>query len=274
MEDQKSNRVARLRTLHIHIGIPKTASTWLQTKVFPQLEHLHFINCPQSTLFVTDNSREKKKRMMGEIFKRSSQIWPGLGNTIFEEMLGERLEWLSDGRDLLISEEMVGREGSRPVLLSAHLREMKRKSQEWGFERLNIVCMIRRQDHWLASHYAQMSEQNPKANQTGFNRLVRKVTSPQESRYRFGMLLDFGVLYDHLAAVSGAENLILLPYEDLKKSPGIFLQSLLRRLDTPVEKIKEICDKASGTSANVRSEQGVWHLRQKRSHIAGLPLPG
>lgn len=261
------------RTLHLHIGIPKTASTWLQNKVFPQLEHLHYLNCPQSSLFVAGNNPEKKKRMMGKIFKSSSQIWRGFGNTIFEEMLGERLTWLSDGGDLLISEEMIGRQGSRLALLSAHLTEMKRKGLEWGFERLNIICIIRRQDHWLASHYAQISDQNPGAGQTGFNGLIRKVTSARESRYQFGMLLDYNLLYNHLAAVTGAENLIVLPYEALKESPRMFLQSLLAGLDTPADKIEEICDETSGTVANVRSEQGVWYLRQRRTRIAGLPLP-
>lgn len=261
------------RTLHLHIGIPKTASTWLQNKVFPQLMHLRYLKCPQSNLFVAGNNPEKKKRMMGKIFKSSSQVWSGFGNTIFEDMLGDRSTWLAGGRDLLISEEMVGRQGSRPALLAVHLREMKKIATNWGFERLNIICMIRRQDHWFASHYAQMSEQNPRASQADFERLILEVTSVQESRYQFGMLLDFSVLYDYLAAVSGTENLILLPYEALKKSPHTFLQSLLEGLDMPADKIEEICDETSGTVANVRSEQGEWHLRQRRPRIAGLPLP-
>jgi len=274
MEDQNSEKISHPRTLHLHIGIPKTASTWLQNKVFTQLDHLHYLNCPQSNLFVAGNNPEKKKRMMGKIFKSSSKIWQGFGDTIFEDMLGDRSTWLAGGRDLLISEEAIGRQGSRPALLAAHFRDMKLLANNWGFERLNIICVIRRQDHWLASHYAQMSDRNPGASQTGFNGLIRKVTSARESRYQFGMLLDYSALYDHLAEVSGAENLILLPYEALNKSPRIFLQSLLTKLDTPDDKIEEICNGTSATAANVRSNQGVWYLQQKRTRIAGIPLPG
>lgn len=269
----RDTQINTLRTLYLHIGLPKTASTWLQNKVFPRLDHLYYLNCPQNNLFFAGNNPEREMRVMGKVFKSASQIWADFGNTIFEEMIGDRLAWLSDGGDLLISEEMIGRQGSRPVLLAAHLHEMKRKSTEWGFDRFCIICMIRRQDHWLASHYAQISGQNPRASQSGFEGLARKITSVRESRYQFGMLLDYSVLYHHLAEVSGEKNLILLPYELLNESPHSFLQSLLTGLDTPADRIEEICNETSGTVANVRSKKGAWHLRQRRAKFAGLPLP-
>jgi len=138
---------------------------------------------------------------------------------------------------------MIGREGSRPVLLSAHLAEMKRIGLEWGFKRLNIICLIRRQDHWLASHYAQISDKKSRAGQDDFERLIGEVTSPRHSRYKFGMLLDYNVLYEQLANVSRTDNLVMLPYENLRESPDLFLQHLLLSLDTPYSKIDEICKK-------------------------------
>lgn len=185
------NRSYRTKTLHLHIGIPKTASTWLQTKVFTQLQHLCYLDCSQNKMFKNKTDLTKDRQTLGSIFKQSSQVWDGYGDAIFEDLLGDRQEWLADGRDLLISDETIGRQGSRPALLSAHFRKMKLKAVDWGFERINIICLIRRQDHWLASHYAQMTDRNPKAGQADFERLVEEVTSHYLSRYSFGMLLDY-----------------------------------------------------------------------------------
>lgn len=262
-----------LRTLHLHIGIPKTASTWLQKKVFTLLDHVDFRDCPKSPLFETTGEKSEQ-RIMTCAFSKSSEIWSGFGDAIFQELLGDRLTWLAGGRDLLISDEGIGRQASRPALLAAHVNEMQEKAKEWGFERLNIVCMIRRQDHWLASHHAQMSDRNPIAGQADFERLVREATSPQLARHAFGMILDCNAIYDRLRGAVGEDSLLMLPYELLGKSPEMFLQALLERLQTPPSKIAEIVRLTQGTAENVRSEQGVWRLRPRPVRkVAGFTLP-
>ncbi|MDO8860415.1 hypothetical protein Q6D67_01785 [Haliea sp. E1-2-M8] len=273
MESGKLSGKSPRRALHLHIGLPKTASTWLQEKVFTLLQHLEYLDCPKSSLF--EHAREvAERRLLTGAFRRSSEIWRGFGDEIFKDLLGDRQTWLTDGRDLLISDEGMGRQATRPALFAAHIDEMQRKAKEWGFGRLNIVCIIRRQDHWLASHYAQMSDRNPIAGQADFECLVREVTSPQFARYEFGMLLDFSVIYDQLREVVGTGNLLMLPYELLRKSPEVFLPTLLERLDTPSDKIAEIVRLTRGTTANVRSEQGIWRLRPPAVRkIGGFALP-
>jgi len=264
----------RERTLHLHIGIPKTASTWLQSNIFPKLDHLLYLDGSRKYLFEKIDNAPSNQQTFASIFKRSKRIWAGFGDSIFEDIIGGRDQWLKDGRDLLISDERIGRTGSRPSFLSAHLKEMKRKAYDWGFERMNILCVIRRQDHWLASHYAQMSDRNPKASQDDFERLIREITSPYLLQYSFGMLLNYNILYHELAEVSGKNNLLMLPYEELKASPSVFLNSLLVKMNTAPETIENICSETTGTMANVRSEQGVWQLRRKkRARVAGIPLP-
>lgn len=273
MESAKPYNSNQLRVLHLHLGLPKTASTWLQKEVFAMLDHLDYRDCPRNSLFEL-GGEERERRLMTGAFMQSSEIWPGFGDAIFHELLGKRQTWLTDGRDLLVSDEGMGRQASRPTLFAAHLHEMQQKAKEWGFDRLNLVCVIRRQDHWLASHYAQMSDRNPRAGQADFERLVREVTSPQLARYQFGMLLDYGVIYDRLRQVIDAESLLMLPYELLRQSPQIFLQTLLERLNTPSGRIAEIVRLTEGTTANVRSEHGLWRLRVPAARrIAGVRLP-
>ncbi|GAA3945685.1 hypothetical protein [Allohahella marinimesophila] len=260
------------RTLHLHIGIPKTASTWLQSKVFPSLDHLRYLDCPRNSLFERPEDQDSD-RLMASVFKRSSHIWAGFGDTIFQHLVGDRDAWLADGRSLLISEEGIGRQGSRPALIAAHIREMHNSAAAWGFDQINVVCLYRRQDYWLASHYAQMSDRNPNPGQADFERLVHDVTSPRVSRYGFGMLLDYSELHNQLVEVVGPEGLLMLPYELLQDSPDLLLHSMLETLETPAEKMRDIISGTLGTTANVRSQDGVWRLRRHRvRRLAGVPL--
>lgn len=274
MDSKNHGTNNRLRTLHLHIGLPKTASTWLQKEVFTLLDHLEYRDCPRSPLF-EHKGEITEHRLMTSAFMQSSEIWAGFGDAIFRELVGDREAWLSDGRDLLISDEGMGRQAGRPALFAAHVQALQEKARDWGFDRVNIVCMIRRQDHWLASHHAQMSDRNPIAGQADFERLVREVTSPNLARYEFGMLLDYGAIYDRLRQVIDSQDLLVLPYELLRQSPQLFLRTFLEGLNTPSDKVAEIVRLTKGTTANVRSEQGVWKLRAPPARkIAGVRLPG
>lgn len=255
------------KTLYLHIGIPKTASTWLQYDVFPQLDHLRCLNFPQSELFKINNTHPGNHRIMGAVFNLSSHIWTNYGDTIFEELVGNRQIWLKEKRDLLISDEMMGRSGSRPTLLTAHISKMKNKSLEWGFEQFKIIYVIRRQDHWLASHYAQMSDRNPEAGQSDFEKFIKKTAAPDKTRYGFGMLLDYVTFYENLCEVINKSDLLILPYEKLKYESEAFLNELLQYLHAPKDKIQAICNSTSDKKANARSgqEKETWKLRNDKN---------
>ncbi|WP_340106376.1 hypothetical protein [Rhodohalobacter sp. 8-1] len=130
------------RTLYLHIGIPKTASTWLQTNVFSKLDHLQFLDCSKNTMFQDIPDLSAKQRSLGNIFSSSIHIWEKFGDTIFEGLIGDRQAWLKNDQDLLISDERIGRQGSRPALLAAHLRYIKRKAFNWSFvASQNYLCI-------------------------------------------------------------------------------------------------------------------------------------
>lgn len=274
LEDVSVTVHDNIKTLYLHIGIPKTASTWLQEKVFPSLEHLVYLGCPRSCDLFADASANE--RILAHVFKQSSQIWPGYGDAIFTAMLGDKASWLADSRDVLISEEGMGRQSSRPALFSAHLRALSRVASDWGFRAIKVLFVVRRQDHWLASHHAQMSDRNPKAGQIDFERLVRAVSSPKLDRFGFGMLLDYHCVYTELIDTLGEDNVLVLPYEQLKDDVTNFLYPILHYLGTPAEKIREIHTVAATTVTNASSAQGVWHLRRRpvRMGRRSLFLPG
>ena len=258
-----------MRAIHLHIGLPKTASTWLQEQAFPQLRHLRVVCTPRSRLFDEPADRALEGRVMACAMRRSAGVWRAMGDAVMAEMLGPRAASLADGRDLLISDEAIGRVGSRPEQLAAHLREMAPVAARWGFERLAVICLIRRQDRWIASHYAQMSDRNPRASQRDFEAFAARLADPSGARFALGALLDYAALREALAAV--APDPLVLAHEALERAPAEALRVLLDRLGTPVADRERVEAASLGTVANMRSGGGSWRLRPRRRALLGHP---
>lgn len=105
------------------------------------------------------------------------------------------------GHDLLVSEERVGRTGSRPELLVARLRALRSRAEAWGFERLAVIRVARRTDRWLASRYARMSDPRRRPSPADFEGFVASVLDAADGRYGLGVLLACGAPRDHVAEV-------------------------------------------------------------------------
>lgn len=237
------------RTLHLHIGIPKTGTTYLQTGPFTSLHNLQYVPVPHGDRF-TRGSEDRGRGLMAFCMRRSATLWRDIGNELFQEMLGPR-EAQAEGRNALISDESIGRAGSRPALLQAHLSGIRQKASDWGFDRVTVLCAVRRQDHWYASHYAQISDRNPHASQTNFEEALDRLLDPAQGRYMLGMLLDYASLHRALAGALGEGNVLMAPYEELKEVPERFIDRLSAFLETPLP-TPSATDEGSG-ERNVRS---------------------
>ena len=252
-------------TLTLHIGIPKTASTWLQEVVFPQLEDIVFCPTPANTLF--HSAEDTANRLMASCVRRSSRVWEQYGDAIFADLFGDKQLWLRHPKNALVSDESFGRHGSRPEHLQSHLIAIAAKARQWGFGSLRIICLFRRQDQWLASHYAQMSNRDELPSQEGFERLVEEVVDPARSRYMLGMLLDYSALDEALSAAVGRSNVMMMPYEMLASNERQFREKLLTFLDLPPQKElkgreEKRDEKEEKQLVNQRrSGQTTWQLR-------------
>lgn len=152
-------------TLYLHIGLPKTGTTYLQEQVFPKLYWLDYLNKPRSD-FLQDGP-DPMYGIMDRAFKHSAVIWEEFGDEVFAHVTGDSAAPTAQ-RSLLISDEGISTGGRRPFFLRAHLEEFRKKAFEWGFASLKLICIFRRQDQWLGSHYAQISNRIPNASQEDF----------------------------------------------------------------------------------------------------------
>jgi hypothetical protein len=195
-------------------------------------------------------------------------VWDAYGTEILSAILGPELN-AHGNQSILISDEGAGREATRPELFRAHLDGLKRCAIRAGYRNLCILCFIRRQDHWLASHYAQLSDRNPTASQHDFELTVQEILDPARGRFAFGMVLDFATLYRQLSAVLTTDDILMLPYEQLAENPAHFLSSIGSFLPNNAGLSERLqLSEAIGRGVNVRTRgTDVWRLRQAKGQL-------
>ncbi len=270
LDRQKSSRDAP--DFHLHLGSPKTATTWLQRHWFPRLGGFRYLEKPRLDAFAAGGFGSIEGYRYGifdRCFAGSPEIWRVWGQRI--------LGGLCDAsRPVLVSDEGAGTAGKRPELLAAHLRGLRRAVRRAGFRELKVLCVIRRQDQWLGSHYAQMSDRIPNASQRDFERFVDEWLDPCGDYYSKGLLLDYAAQHRAMSWAVGAGHLMMMPFEALRAEPEAYLSSLRTFLgDPPLRPAPD--DDAE--ACNVRSIHGDrWELRRPRPAFRlggrfGLRLP-
>ena len=239
--------------LTLHIGLPKTASTFLQGELFPVLARHAFVNRP-STRLLRPAPRGDSGLFFERALAREPGLWAAIGPALLDELLGEE----AGLRPVLISDEAIGRAASNPLRLAAHLTELDRLARARGFACLRAVVVIREQAAWLASHFAQLSDRRSRSDQAAFEAFVYKQTDPADGLYRFGALLQYDRLHDALVCALSPDRIGLFLFEEFERDPDGFASGIERFLGD------ELRDRSAaiGRPRNVRrAGEGRWTLR-------------
>jgi hypothetical protein len=275
------------RTLYLHIGLPKTGTTFLQRHVFPGIESL-FVLCKPLSEIVTPPSPWQSG--LSTFFDCSPVIWSSLGERLFSELLEGRSP--EDGRSVLISDENLSPSmryprdflgppkasfGCGPVQTARHLTEMAKLARARGLARTRIIVILRRQDTWLASAYAQSSDRWPNASQAHFERWVGSVLDPAEDYWTTGVTLDFALLRRVIVDVVGSENVFMLPFELMQEDLAEFLGRWFAFMGIPEHAVDSMYDHGTDGNralSNIRSVgPDTWKIRPKTEWRArSLPL--
>lgn len=252
------------RRLYLHIGLPKTGTTFLQKEVFHRLASVQFLEKPRSALFRGTYDREYG--VLDRCFKRSVLVWRERGDEVFQELLRSA----SEPKDLLISDEGIGTAARKPHSFRAHLEAFTQKALEWGFSSVRVFCTVRRQDQWLASHYAQISDRIPGASQASFEAFVSKWLDPAVGYFHDGVMLDYKALRDQIVLAVGEPHTLMLPHELLVKDPQSYLRRVAAFLEAGDDPVFSETVRPREES-NVRSAgEDIWQIRRRR--LAGSPV--
>ncbi|MFQ8432716.1 hypothetical protein [Amaricoccus sp. W119] len=203
------------RMVVLHIGLPKTGTTFLQHQVFaraPELAFAHRRVTPEHERLCFDLRRYARFPALAAPFLRHRTA------------SGLRAAAPRDPGTLLVSDENIGLDahslwrerGPSPESLAARLVPLAEAVAPLG--QLRVLIGIRRQDQWLASRYAESSRYFDTFGQVDFDRRMARAHAAEDltGPWRWA---DYGLVERAFSERLGAENVMLLSLEHLTGRP-------------------------------------------------------
>lgn len=206
--------------LYLHIGLPKTGTTFLQYRIFNRQKQLAYLHDPNDRRpEALETLLKKHQRAEGHKERRS------LGDQIASSIPHERMLISNEAISSLVREPW---EGSGPHADTASQRLAELGAKTGG---IKVILGIRRQDKWLASRYAESAKAYPTFGQDDFDQRIPKLVSGKLSGSQ--SWLDYNASCSALVRELGADNVLILPSEQVSDEPQAALRSLEGFLECP-----------------------------------------
>jgi hypothetical protein len=198
--------------LTLHIGLPKTGTTFLQYQIFKRQKGVQYIHDPLNT---ADDSIE---RLIKRYFRCTEESLGRLAETI-PRVLPHGNVLVSNENISMKASEVWRSAGPTPADFAERL---ERLSPAVGG--IRIILGIRRQDQWLGSRYAESAKNFEEFGQKDFEARMEAIAhSPLSGALQW---LDYATVYDRLAEAIGENNVMAVPSEELLHSPESTLRTL------------------------------------------------
>lgn len=267
------------KTFFLHVGLHKTATTYLQDKVFPLVENTFYRHRDEMRK-INRTGRFKGWRIDRDFeiaFSRSPAFWDDFGEELLESTLS--IKTLQSNQNILVSSE--GMAGARiflrnidpivdpfthvndPYLFSQHLSCFKKLINNYGFTNLKVILTIRRQDQWFASNYAQYSHIIPNSSQQDFEKQVSHMLDPKYRYYWEGIWANYLLVCNCIERSIG-KNLLILPIEELSNKPERYFSRLSTFLDEP--RIRTVNPKQINKNKTSLAPN-VWKIKDREFYI-------
>ncbi len=207
--------------------------------------------------------------VLNRLFECSPQVWGHFGRSVFNELFGPPEYNARREKDVLVSDENMWISGARdPYLVQCHLKRLIELAREWGFVRVRVIAVFRRQDTWMASAYVQTSDQYTGASQRDFERRVYRRLDPSKEYFDTRVDLDYLLQHRLLCECVGSKHLLFLPYELMKDDTAEFYKYWFDFMGLKVNSsMGSLLNRASTTKHNVRSSgRAAWALRGRSTH--------
>ncbi|MEO1561870.1 MAG: hypothetical protein AAFR98_00405 [Pseudomonadota bacterium] len=216
--------------LILHLGPPKTATSFLQNKVFRFLKGIDFLEKGHlETVGYQKGSIRDLRRYLSE-----EKSWRAI---TLARAANQYLRHLrqSAHRTVLISNEnlttteyrlFVSR-GSTPSQVANRLHLLAKRG---GFEQLDVIIAQRRADHLLASRYAQGAHRQTYFNQTDFDRRLARILR-RGADWRHYRWLKNDAAVDKLRSALGSNHVHQFDFDAFQSRPKAEVEKLIAFID-------------------------------------------
>ena len=245
-----------------HVGLPKTATTYLQKHVFPHEEAISFVHRRNN------RAADRFIRQVQEFVRR-----PSLDRDALVRARAYLVDRAARARrqgkfSIVVSDEnitvMIGDFWNRkfldPERLISRCGLLVDELASDGLE-VQYLCLIRRQDNWLASRYAESAKRNEHFSQAGFERYIN---GKHFRRAVDESVLDYYHLHCQMSESIGSGRVMLLPFERYEDDPARVLQEIAEFVG--VDALTEPGEPGSAVN-RLRSESDVWRLKQSENSV-------
>ncbi|HEX6929024.1 MAG TPA: sulfotransferase domain-containing protein [Gammaproteobacteria bacterium] len=207
--------------LVLHIGLPKTGTTFLQKRLFSRQWFVPYFGVHSRIVHPLDAG-------LKQVFRKGvPQDWASFrkrwSHDIAATVDSLPYRWhdtmLCSNENYFTSTTDIAHAGHEldPDRVAGHLREFRRSF--WK-EDVRVLIGIRRQDQWLASNYAEQAFRRELSGQKDFERKMSKLTGQDGPSVPW---LDYSLLISRIADAVGRENVSVLLMEELSMDPEAVL---------------------------------------------------
>jgi len=228
-----------MRKIFLHIGYPKTATTFLQSQIFPEIENIRYLG-RYDGLENNLNHLNILVELLGHISDHSFEArLPEIGYNLKNEEVSKYGN-VDDQIPLLISEEVILFRTIQPMHLP-WLDKMLTVSPETVFKRLkiwaerenidlHIILTIRNQADLIHSLYAEKYYYyNQFEHLNSFDKYLN-VGLSKKHYGDYGLInLEFDRVLKFFSNFFDKSKLILLKYDQLKDEPELFFSTLQKQ---------------------------------------------
>lgn len=259
--------------LIIHIGLPKTATTFLQHQIFNRTEGLRFVHRS------TGPAGHKLCEAFRNLASAASEEIEEHRQTIRRRLLRAKAKSGTSAAPVtLVSDENISihwsrfwdGEGSSPRDLARRFADLRHDLAD-AFPAFRVLIGIRRQDQWLGSRYAESSKSKAEFGQPDFDRRMAEVAAVPRLDGPLAWL-DYAGTRDAFAEALGRENVMLLPTERLRSDARTLIDEMSGFIGVDLRTAYDAIPEASQNRRSNRLSIGKnsWRLRKNNTplHLA------
>ncbi|MBK1733881.1 hypothetical protein CKO15_01015 [Halorhodospira abdelmalekii] len=258
------------KELILHIGFNKTASTWLQRYVFPQLAQVHYLGRGREPV---PGLRDGwlRQRPAYQVLGLPPAQWQQRAEAAARAFVAAAV----DERPGLVSHERMsapwrffgerGKPFRHPSTLFESLAQLREAAERIGIERLAVLFLIRRQETYLPSFYAERSDRIGHAGQRDFEAQLGRILDRDYATQ--GAFLDYAQTVEGLRQVLPAQDLLVMPFERLQQEPECFLRALCSFIGEDFAGLSTRVEPGRRGRQRTGGRPNSWQLRRRRGGV-------